>query len=140
MTIFIDTVEPALLDREQPFAVRWRLTVADEAEGEQVTVGLLTDDARLVLCDHETGDSPPTVTIAVGAGVVVEREMRLHLSMRRGLVDESSRDGTSANVALHARVCVGECGATPSRILATSDPFEVSVKGLARRPSTKFFT
>ena len=67
----IDRVEPAVIEKEVPFKAKW--TVEADADNEVGTfhVTFLTDDARLLLCDSRTEESPAEDTVQVQPGARV---------------------------------------------------------------------
>ncbi len=132
--IRIDSVAPSTVCREVPFKVECVLTIDADDPRNDVAVSFLTDDARVWLCDAASDDSPATVRIPVQPGNTVRRTASVYLKLRKGLVDEFSRDGTSAEVALHARVLADD-----GTVDAVSFGFPIEVENLAKRLSTKFF-
>lgn len=133
-TISIDSVIPALLHENEPFKVTWTLGLADDAEARSVTVALLTDDARLVLCDQATHDSPPERVVPVTPGTKVTRTSTVLLQRRKGLVDENSRDGSGSPFFVLARVRNER-----EEIIASGSGIEVQIAGLAKRTQPRIF-
>lgn len=95
---------------------------------------LLTDDARLMLIDHGTHESPPERVLPVTPGAKVTKTTTAQIQRRKGLVDESSRDGSPAPIFLHARVKNDR-----DEIIADGAGIEVMIAGLAKRSSPRIF-
>ena len=133
-TIHVDAVAPSAVQEAEAFKVTWTLALADESELRTVTVTLLTDDARVVLSDQSTHDSPPERALPVVPGTKVTKSSMVVLHRRRGLIDETSRDGTGSPVAILARVRNER-----DETLAHGGGAEVTVHGLARRPTPRIF-
>jgi hypothetical protein len=129
----IEKVEPAVIEKEVPFKAKWTLEANSEDEGNTFHVTFLTDDARLLLCDSLTEESPVEQTFQVQPGARITKETTLLVKLRKGLRNEDSRDGTPAPLTLHARVkCADD-------VLAFSPGYDVAVANLAKRTKTKIF-
>jgi len=133
-TVSIDSVSPVLLQENEPFKVTWTLAVDDGSDARNVTVSLLTDDARLVLCDQATQDSPPERSLPVVPGQRITRTSTVMLQRRKGLVDENSRDGSGSPFFLLARVRNER-----EEIIAGGVGLEVQIAGLAKRTVPRIF-
>lgn len=133
-SISIDSVSPPVILENEPFKITWTVAVAEQEELRSVNVTLLTDDARLLLLDHGTDQSPPERVLPVTPGTRLTRTTTAQIQRRKGLVDESSRDGSPAPIFLHARVKNER-----DEIIADGAGIEVHIAGLAKRPTPRIF-
>jgi len=131
--INIDTVVPGVVKPNEPFKATWSMNVPPDDQTRQLQVTFLTDDARLLLCDHLTDETPVEKTIQVTPGQRVSKTTTLHVRLRKGLRNEGSRDGTGAPLTLHARIDSG------SDRVYVSPGFDIEVAELAKRTATKVF-
>jgi hypothetical protein len=132
--IKILSIEPDVIRCHQPFRAEWAVEAADGSDVGEVELIFLTDDARLLLFEHEGTDTPVQKSLTLASGARINKTTTLEIRLRQGLVGEESRDGTAAPLSLHARLS-GE----GQRLLAISSGFGVKVADLAERPSTKIF-
>jgi hypothetical protein len=133
-TIHVDTINPTQVAENEPFKVTWTLAVTEPTDLRGVVVTLLTDDARIVLFDQATHDSPPEKQIPVTPGMKTTKTSTCVIQRRRGLIDEVARDGSSSPVCILARVKNER-----DEVLAYGPGRDVQVTGLARRPAPRVF-
>ncbi|MCO4763622.1 MAG: hypothetical protein KC502_19075 [Myxococcales bacterium] len=131
--IRIESVEPGIVKPNEPFKATWSLNVAADDQPRQLQLTFLTDDARLLLCDHLTDETPVEKTLQVSPGQKLSKSTMLHLRLRKGLRNEDSRDGSGAPLTLHARIT-----STPNGV-SVSPGFDIEVAELAKRTATKVF-
>ena len=131
--IRIETIEPTIVKANEPFKATWSLDVPPDDQARQLQVSFLTDDARLLLCDHLTDETPVERSIQVSPGQKLKKTTTLHLRLRKGLRNEESRDGSGAPLTLHARIT-----AAPDDVYV-SQGFDIEVAELAKRTATKVF-
>jgi len=131
--IRIDAVEPGIVKPNEPFKATWSINIPADDEPRQLQLTFLTDDARLLLCDHVTDETPVEKTIQVTPGQKLNKTTRLHLRLRKGLRNENSRDGSGAPLTLHARIT-----SAPDAVYV-SQGFDIEVAELAKRTATKVF-
>ncbi len=132
----INSVEPRTIVQNEPFKANWTLELDPAFDSRSVAVTFLTDDARLLLCDHSTQESPAQKVINVSPGGKVTRSITLHLQMRKGLLNEFSRDGSASPLNLLARV---HTSAQRDQLVAISPCFQIWVDNLAARLEPKIF-
>lgn len=132
--ISIDSVVPVVITENEPFKVTFTIAVGEAEEVRSVVVTLLTDDARLMLLDHGTHESPPERGFQVSPGSKLTRTTTALIQRRKGLVDETSRDGSPAPIFLHARAKNER-----EEIIADGAGIEVMIAGLAKRTSPRIF-
>ncbi len=130
----IHSIEPPLIEKEVPFKAKWSIAGIDLTEQQTMQVTFLTDDARLLLCDGATDETPAEHTVTIQPGAKLEKETVLFVKLRKGLRNEDSRDGTPAPLTLHARARGGD------DLLAISPGYDIEVANLAKRTKTKIFT
>ncbi len=135
VTITLDTVLPATIQENEPFRVSWTLTAADGFPARALTLVLLTDDARVLLADAATQESPPEKQVSIAGGQKLQRTSVLTVQRRKGLVDENSRDGSSSPLCILARVR----DERDDTVATGGDGIEVQVVGLARRQNLRIF-
>ncbi len=133
-SIHIDSVTPSTVIENEPFKVTWTVAAAEDFDVRNLTVALMTDDARLVLVDHNSQDSPPEKQIQVSPGARATKTTQVVIQRRKGLVDELSRDGSSSGIFLHARARNER-----DEIVADGAALEVQVAGLPRRTMPRIF-
>ena len=133
-SISIDSIVPANIDENEPFRVTWSVSLAEESPARNAIVTLLTDDARLVLLDHGSHDSPPERPVQLLPGQRLTKVSTLQIQRRKGLVDENSRDGSGSPMCVLARVRDER-----EEVLAAGATFEVQVAGLAKRSTPRIF-
>ena len=133
-SISIDSVVPAAIEESEPFRVTWSVVLGEDSGSRNAVVTLLTDDARLVLLDHGSHDSPPERTIQLTPGQTLTRTSTVQIQRRKGLVDENSRDGSASPLYVLARVRDER-----EEVLAAGAAFEIQVAGLAKRPTPRIF-
>ncbi len=130
----IESIEPQTICQNEPFRATWTIESPTGFDEKSVSITFLTDDARLLLCDHASNETPPEKIIPIPPGGRVSKSSTLHVTMRKGLHNEHSRDGSPAPLTLHARVHTEN-----DRHLAISEGYQVWVDDLAKRPKTKIF-
>jgi len=133
-SIAIDSVAPVLIQENEPIKITWTLNIGEGFDARNLTVSLLTDDARLILLDATTHDSPPEKAVAVQQGQKISRTVTVVLQRRKGLVDEQSRDGSPSPMFVIARVRNER-----DEIVAGGVGVEVQVVGLAKRTMPRIF-
>lgn len=133
-TITIESISPNVIAENDPVKVVWTLTLSDDCDARTACVSLLTDDARLLLFDHGTHESPPERMVPVGPGQRISKTTTVYLQRRKGLVDENSRDGTASPFFLLARARNER-----EEVLAAGAGMEVQLVGLAKRPQPRIF-
>ncbi len=131
--IRIDAIDPGLVKADEPFRASWSMAIPPDDQPRQLQVTFLTDDARLLLCDHLTDETPVEKTIQATPGQTVTKTTTLCLRLRKGLRNELSRDGSAAPITLHARV-----SSSPNGVYV-SQGFDIEVAELATRTATKVF-
>lgn len=129
----IEMIEPALIEKDVPFKAKWTIQADAKLDAGPLHITFLTDDARLLLCDSVTEESPAETTIQVQPGASVTKETTMFVKLRKGLRNEDSRDGTPAPLTLHARIKGND------DLLAFSAGYDIEVANLAKRPKTKIF-
>ena len=129
----IEKIEPSVIEKEVPFKAKWTVEGDSEAEASTLHITFLTDDARLLLCDSVTEESPAEQTVQVKPGVSITKETTLFVKLRKGLRNEDSRDGSPAPLTLHARIKGAD------NLLAFSPGYDIEVANLAKRTKTKIF-
>lgn len=132
--IRIDSIEPETIKQDEPFRATWTIESPVGFDEKSFSVTFLTDDARLLLCDHGSNETPPEKAVTITPGGRISKSTTLHVRMRKGLHNEHSRDGTPAPLTLHARAHTEN-----ERHLAISEGFQIWVDNLAKRPKTKIF-
>ncbi len=132
--IKILSIEPTVVRCQEPFKAHWTIEVDDEVEFGNVELTFQTDDARLLLFEHQGDDTPVLKPLARAAGAKIKKTTTLELRLRQGLVGEESRDGSAAPLSLHARL-----NGEGQRLVAISSGYGLQVADLAERPSTKIF-
>lgn len=132
--IRIEAVEPNVVRPNEPFKAT--CSVAGDFDTKQMNVSFLTDDARLLLCDHATDETPVEKAIQLAPGQTVSKTVTMHVRLRKGLRNEHSRDGSPAPLTLHARLTAGE-GARQETFFSAG--FDIEVAELAKRTTTKIF-
>ncbi|MCB9739582.1 MAG: hypothetical protein H6747_09965 [Deltaproteobacteria bacterium] len=132
--IQILSIEPSVIRVQEPFKAHWSVEVDDQADLGNVELTFQTDDARLLLFEHQGEESPVLKPLALGPGAKIKKTTLLEVRLRQGLVGEESRDGTAAPLSVHARL-----NGDGQRLLAISSGYGVQVADLAERPSTKIF-
>lgn len=130
----INSVEPRTIVENEPFKASWTLEVEPGFDAKAVSITFLTDDARLLLCDHQSDETPAEKLLTIGPGGRISKTSTLHVRMRKGLHNEHSRDGTPAPLTLHARL-----HSDNEPHMAISQGYEIFVDNLAKRPETKIF-
>jgi len=133
-SIAIDSIIPACIEESEPFRVTWSVSLAEEGPARNAVVTLLTDDARLVLLDHGSHDSPPERPVQLLPGQRVTKTSTVQIQRRKGLVDENSRDGSGSPLWVLARVRDER-----EEVLAAGAAFEVHIAGLAKRSNPRIF-
>ena len=134
--IRIDAVDPAVVPPEEPFKVTCTVDASGDLQTQQMQLSFLTDDARLLLCDHATDETPVETLIQVSPGETVSKSVTMHVRLRKGLRNEHSRDGSPAPLTLHARLSQPDGG----RDAAFFSPgFDIGIADLAKRTTTKIF-
>ncbi|HAN30073.1 MAG TPA: hypothetical protein DCQ06_00610 [Myxococcales bacterium] len=134
--IKINTVEPALVRPNEPFKATYVVKASGDVNTKGLQVSFLTDDARLILCDHATEETPVEKTLQVNPGQRVSKTVTMHLKLRKGLRNEFSRDGSPAPLTLHARLTGSEGPRGPA---VFSEGYDIEVAELAKRTTTKIF-
>lgn len=129
----IDSIAPTHIQENEPFKVTWTLTVGENFEARSVIVTLLTDDARLVLLDPKSQESPPEAPVAVTPGQKISRTVHVAVQRRKGLIDEAPRDANSSPFYVLGRV------RHDTDVLAASGGIEVEMSGLTRRSLHRIF-
>ena len=134
--IRIDAVEPQLVRPNEPFKATCVVNVGGDIDPKSAQVSFLTDDARLILCDHATEETPVEKSIQLAPGQSITKTVTMHLKLRKGLRNEFSRDGSPAPLTLHARLSGSE-GSRSEPVF--SEGFDIEVAELAKRTTTKIF-
>lgn len=129
----VDNVQPPSISENEPVKVTWTVLAGEIHEPRSLVVTLLTDDARLILLDPKTQESPPEWTVTVQPGQKVTKTWQVVLQRRKGLIDEQSRDGSGSPFYLLGRL------RHDSEVLATAMGVEVEFQGLARRTQQRIF-
>jgi len=133
IALSIDSIAPTHIQENESFKVTWTLSASESFEARSVVVTLLTDDARLVLLDPKSQESPPEVALSLAAGQKVTRTMQVTIQKRKGLIDEPPRDGNTSPFFVLGRV------RHDNDVLAASGGVEVEMAGLARRSAHRIF-
>lgn len=134
-SIKILSIEPSVIRFHQPFKANWAIEVDDELETANAELTFQTDDARIVLFEHQGDqDGPVLKPVALAPGLRLRKTTLLEMRLRHGLVGEESRDGSSAPMSLHARL-----NGDNQRVVAVSSAYELHVADLSERPVTKIF-
>jgi hypothetical protein len=129
----VDNVQPAMIVENEPVKVTWTVQVGDHIEARSLVVTLLTDDARLILLDPKSQESPPEWSVAVQPGQKITKTWQVMIQRRKGLIDEHSRDGGGSPFFLLGRV------RHDSEVLASAVGVEVEFQGLAKRAPPRIF-
>ena len=132
--IRITSIEPQTIIENEPFRATWTIESPAGFDEKSISVTFLTDDARLLLCDHASYETPAEKVIVVPPGARVSKSATLHVRMRKGLHNEHSRDGSPAPLTVHVRAHTEN-----DRHLAISEGYQIWVGDLAKRPKTKIF-
>jgi hypothetical protein len=133
IALSIDSIAPNHIQENETFKVTWTLSASETFETRSVVVTLLTDDARLVLLDPKSQESPPEVPMSLAPGQKVSRTVQVMIQKRKGLIDEPARDGNSSPFFVLGRV------RHDNDVLASSGGVEVEMTGLARRAAHRVF-
>ncbi len=128
----IEKVIPSVIKTGTPFKTLWSVQADSVTEASTISVTFLTDDARLLLCDPDTDETPVEHTYTLAPGERIRKETVLHVKLRKGLRNEDTDDGTKAPLTLHARV-KGE------EVQVVSPGYDVEVANLKIRTNTKIF-
>jgi len=134
ISLTIDAVAPLRIQEGETFKVTWTLTVGDAMDSRSVTVVLLTDDARLVLADPKTQESPPELPVQIAPGMKATKTMTVVIYKRKGLIDDPNREATGSPFFVLGRV------RHDSDVLASSPGVEIEIAGLPRRQVSRIFT
>lgn len=133
--IRILSIEPTVIRLHQPFKAHWTIEVEEPVEPGPIELTFQTDDARVMLFEHQgEPEQPVTQTLQLAPGARIRRSTVLEMRLRTGLVGEDNRDGQATALTVHARI-----NAENQRAIAISGGFELKVSDLAERPSTKIF-
>ncbi len=133
ISLSIDAVLPLRIQENETFKVTWTLSVGDAMDSRNVTVVLLTDDARLVLADPRTQESPPEISVQIAPGQKTTKTVQAVIHKRKGLIDEQVRENAVSPFFVLGRV------RHDADVLASSPGVEVEISGLARRPGVRIF-
>lgn len=129
----IEKVVPSTIQADKPFKTQWSVDAGAVSETATIQVTFLTDDARLLLCDPDTDETPVERTYTLQPGERIRKETVLHVKLRKGLRNEDAEDGESAPLTLHARVQAAD------QVHAVSPGFGIHVANLKVRTKTKIF-
>lgn len=133
VTLTLEAISPNLIHDNEPFRVTWTLATSESFEAKNLTVTLLTDDARVVLLDPKTQESPPEMAVSLAPGQKVSKTVQVAVQKRKGLIDEASRDGLPSPFCLIGRV------RSDANVLGASNAVELEMAGLARRGNHRIF-
>ncbi|MSQ84343.1 MAG: hypothetical protein EXR77_15900 [Myxococcales bacterium] len=134
ISLTIDAVSPLPIQENEAFKVTWTLAVGDAMDSRNVIVVLLTDDARLILLDPKTQDSPPEICVQVAPGQKTTKTVHAIIQRRKGLLEEQIRETTASPFFLLGRV------RHDTDVLASASGLEVQLMGLPRRAQVRIFT
>ena len=127
------SIEPPVIRFHQAFKANWAIEVDHDIEVASAELTFQTDDARVVLYEHQgEPEAPVAKPVALWAGARIRKSTLLELRLRTGLVGEESRDGKMAPMSVHARLNIDN-----QRTLAVSTAFELQVADLSERQLTK---
>ena len=133
VALTLEAITPTLIHDNEPFKVTWTLATSESFEAKNLTVALLTDDARVVLLDSKTQDSPPEMAVSLAPGQKVTKTVQVVVQKRKGLIDEASRDGAPSPFCLIGRV------RSEANVLGASNAVDLEMVGLARRANQRVF-
>lgn len=133
ISLSIDTVAPQVIQENETFKVTWTLATGDAMDPRNVTVVLLTDDARLVLLDPKTQESPPEISLQVSPGQKMTKTVQAVIQRRKGLAEDPPKEPVRSGFFLLGRV------RHDNDVLASAGGVEVEMIGLTRRPNSRIF-
>ncbi len=129
------SIEPPVIRFHQAFKANWAIEIDHDLEVANAELTFQTDDARVVLYEHQgEPEAPVAKPVALWAGARIRKSTLLELRLRTGLVGEESRDGKMAPMSVHARL-----NGDNQRTLAVSSAFQLQVADLSERQLTKIF-
>ena len=132
--ITIDSIVPTIIEEDQPVKLTWSVTLGEHADARNVTVTLLTDDARVLIVESGNDESPPERTIPAQPGQKITKTMTIQLQRRKGLVEDAAKDGSTCPMCIVARAR-NERG----DIIASGAAVDVEIVGLAKRIAARIF-